>query len=584
MNDFKKLPSSPWRYFIAVSKPYRWWAGGGIIIATLASTVGAGSSYFFKLIVDAIDAGDPPQQVVWLVLLYPTVIFITQGLYRLSGYLTAVWTTRVAKYSYDNLIGYTLRHGHHYFSNRLAGAIANKIRNVVSSTDEIIPEIVWTQLYASVHFSVTIGLLCLVNPWLAVIFVVMALSLIGINLMFGEKKAALSKTNAETLSVLQGQTIDVITNAAAVRQFTRTQAELDRLASLSYSRLKASLVNWLYTEKILLINTTLLFIFGVTLFYYTYSLFLRGLISAGDLVLVLALMSQITGTLLFIGRSINAFARTLGELREGLEELLVPYDIVDQPGAKKLQVEAGQIEFKAVSFAFGPNQVLKDFSLTIKPKERVGVVGVSGAGKSTLVSLLLRQHDLARGQILIDGQDIAAVTQDSLRAAIGVVPQEPLLFHRTIKENILYGKPEADMEQLRAAAQAAEAHDFVSILPQGYDTLVGERGVKLSGGQKQRVAIARTILKDAPILILDEATSALDSESEVVIQKALHTLMQNRTVIAIAHRLSTLREMDRIIVLESGAVVEDGTHEELVVKGALYARLWSHQAGGFLLD
>jgi ABC-type multidrug transport system fused ATPase/permease subunit len=274
--------------------------------------------------------------------------------------------------------------------------------------------------------------------------------------------------------------------------------------------------------------------------------------------------------------------QSYGEMQEGLQEIFVPYQIIDAPQAAVLSVQGGVIEWRNVTFQFGENVVFSDFSLSIPAGQRVGLVGSSGAGKSTFVSLLLRQHDIACGEILIDGQNIAHVTQDSLRGAIAVVPQEPMLFHRTIRENILYGRPLATENDLFAAARRAQVHDFVRALPDGYDTLVGERGIKLSGGQKQRVAIARAMLKDAPILVLDEATSALDSESEVAIQKALHALMVGKTVIAIAHRLSTLREMDRIIVLENGVIVEDGTHDALVRYGGVYAKLWHHQSGGFL--
>lgn len=250
----------------------------------------------------------------------------------------------------------------------------------------------------------------------------------------------------------------------------------------------------------------------------------------------------------------------------------------------RLSQKGGEIKWQDVTFRFGESAVFDRFNLTIAPGQRVGLVGQSGAGKTTFVSLLLRQHELETGSICIDGQDIATVTQDSLRQNIAVVPQEPLLFHRTIRENIAYGKVNATEEEVIEVAKKAQSHDFIMALPEGYDTLVGERGIKLSGGQKQRVAIARAMLKDAPILILDEATSALDSESEVAIQKALHELMVGKTVIAIAHRLSTLREMDRIIVLEKGSIVEDGTHEALTRSGGAYQRLWEHQAGGFLQE
>jgi len=307
-----------------------------------------------------------------------------------------------------------------------------------------------------------------------------------------------------------------------------------------------------------------------------------GAVSSGDMVLVLALMSQIAGMMIFLGQSLQSVARTYGEFQEGLKELIVPYEITNHPSAQPLTPTAGHITFTNLTFAYDQQTIFDNLNLDIKPGERIGLVGPSGAGKSTLVSLLLRQHDLTSGAILIDDQNIAAVTQDSLRSNIALVPQEPMLFHRTIAENIKYGKPDATYDEMVQAADRAQARDFIEALPEQYDTLVGERGVKLSGGQKQRVAIARAMLKEAPILVLDEATSALDSESEVAIQKALESLMENKTVIAVAHRLSTLRKMDRILVIDQGEIVEDGTHDTLSNAGGLYAKLWEYQAGGFL--
>jgi ABC-type multidrug transport system fused ATPase/permease subunit len=309
-----------------------------------------------------------------------------------------------------------------------------------------------------------------------------------------------------------------------------------------------------------------------------------GAMSVGDIVLVIAIIFRIEGQLQSLGSNFNKFAETWGEISESLEEIIEPHEIPDKPGALNLRIASADITFESMTFGFQGQEVFKDLSLTIPSGQRVGLVGRSGAGKSTLIRLLMHHHDVQAGTIKIGGIDIASVTQESVRRAISIVPQEPLLFHRTIRENISYGKPDASEAEIIEAAKQAQAHEFIQRLSQGYESMVGERGVKLSGGERQRIAIARAILKSAPVLLLDEATSALDSESEVEIQKALQSLMEGKTVIAIAHRLSTLRQMDRIIVLDRGQITEEGTHDELVAKGGIYSELWQHQAGGFIQD
>ncbi|MFA7310158.1 MAG: ATP-binding cassette domain-containing protein, partial [Candidatus Paceibacterota bacterium] len=342
--------------------------------------------------------------------------------------------------------------------------------------------------------------------------------------------------------------------------------------------------NWRYGEWVLVLNGVLQAVFGGSMAFAAVYLASTGALSVGDIVLVLTIIFRIEGLLLFLGSHLNGFAETWGEIQESLEEILEPHQIPDKEGAIDLKMDNAAIDIEDLTFTFEAQPVFRDLSLHIPSGQRVGLVGRSGAGKTTLVRLLLHHHDIQRGSIKISGANIANVTQDSLREALAVVPQEPLLFHRSVRENISYGKPDATDEEIIRAAQLAQAHDFILRLPKGYEALVGERGIKLSGGERQRIAIARAILKNSPILLMDEATSALDSESEVQIQAALHALMEGKTVIAIAHRLSTLRQMDRIIVLERGAIVEEGTHEQLVAKGGLYAELWNHQAGGFIKD
>ena len=334
----------------------------------------------------------------------------------------------------------------------------------------------------------------------------------------------------------------------------------------------------------MLMNTIIGLVMTAFFLWATYFLLGQELITAGTVILMFGLLGRLGFTFTHIGNMLNNFIRFYGEAEEGLQDILIDHEVADRPGAKELITTGGNLTWQAVTFAYQEEDIFKRLSVDIKPGERIGLVGPSGAGKSTFVSLLLRQHDIQYGQIMIDGQNIAEVTQDSLRENIALVPQEPMLFHRTIRENILYGKPDATEEEMVLAATRAQAHEFIVTLPDKYDTLVGERGVKLSGGQKQRVAIARAMLKEAPLLVLDEATSALDSESEVAIQQALEELMEGKTVIAVAHRLSTLRKMDRILVFENGRITEDGSHDELAAAGGMYAKLWQHQAGGFLQD
>jgi len=285
---------------------------------------------------------------------------------------------------------------------------------------------------------------------------------------------------------------------------------------------------------------------------------------------------------------VNGIFENVGQVQDGMQTIALPRAVIDQPGAKPLQVTRGEVRFEHVGFHYGKGSgVIEGLDLVVHPGERIGLVGPSGAGKSTLVNLLLRLYDVERGRILVDGQDIAAVTQESLREQIGMVTQDTSLLHRSIRDNLRYGKPDSTEAELMQAVRRARADEFIPQLSdvqgrRGFDALVGERGVKLSGGQRQRIAIARVLLKDAPILILDEATSALDSEVEAAIQESLETLMQGKTVIAIAHRLSTIARMDRLVVLDGGRIVESGTHAELLERGGLYARLWAHQTGGFV--
>ncbi len=592
MSDFDtiyntgRLPTTPRAYFWQVTKPHKWWMFAAIVAVVCGAVLDQGISYLFKLIVDAVGSGQTAR-VFWLGLAFPVLLFFAQIIFRISGLLGMKWSVTVRKEGYDFLFAHILKHSHSYFSNRFAGSIHNKMKNIVEGLDGLIPEILWTYIYSFVAMLVTFGFIFSIDVLASFVFLSLVAVLLLLNTKLAPRKQELSKINAAASSLMHANMIDVLSNVSATRQYTNRFREVFRIKKLTEEYRVANQQSWVMTETMLLVNTFVLLLFSFAMFYILIHKWQLHIVTTGQFVLIASLITQLSGTLLFIGRAFNSTARTIGEMKEGLAELMVPYEIVDITGAKPLVVSGGgTVNWKDVSFSFesNPNAVFSNFNLTIPSGQRVGLVGASGAGKSTFVSLLLRQHELVGGAIEIDGQNIASVTQDSLRANIAVVPQEPILFHRTIRENIAYGLPDASHEAIGIAAKHAYAHDFIMTLPEGYETLVGERGVKLSGGQKQRVAIARAMLKQAPILILDEATSALDSESEVEIQKALHVLMEGKTVVAVAHRLSTLREMDRILVLENGTIIEDGTHDTLKEAGGTYATLWSHQAGGFLKE
>lgn len=577
------IPNKPWGFMWYVSQPYKWWFFVTVLIVVTAAVLNQSTSYLYKLIVDAAEAGKS-SEVIFYALLYPVAILIVQLLFRLSSVTGIRFITPAMKHCSDVLSEYTLQHSDSYYANRFSGSILTKFGNVVGGIGQIVPDFFWNILGSFTSFVVAFGFMLTVNLYVAGIFLVLVLVMVILNYKLSPQKRKLSRAHAASRSKLVGRTADVLTNVAAARQYVGLEQELFQLKELTTGRLEAHQRTWKYSEKTRLVNAIVLFFATSSMFYILVTSWQAGEATTGELVLILTLVSQVAYNLTTIGKIFDSFSQAFGEMEEGLNDIFVDHEIMDIPNAITLTTSKGQITFDRTTFSYDSETVFEDLNLVIEPGQRVGLVGPSGAGKSTLVSLLLRQHNLNQGAILIDGQNIAEVTQDSLRANIALVPQEPMLFHRSIRENIMYGKPDASHEELVQAAERAQARDFIEALPEGYGTLVGERGVKLSGGQKQRVAIARAMLKEAPILVLDEATSALDSESEVAIQKALEELMEGKTVIAVAHRLSTLRKMDRILVIEAGKIVEDGTHETLTEAGGLYARLWNHQAGGFLQE
>ena len=400
----------------------------------------------------------------------------------------------------------------------------------------------------------------------------------------------IGKQQADARSLMTGRITDAYTNITTVKLFSHTQREAAFARSAMQEFMKTGYSQMRLVSAFEIVNHALSM--GLILGMAGTSLWLwsLGQVGAGAVAAATAMALRLQGMSHWIMWEMTSLFESVGTVQDGINTLSRPRAIVDKPDAAVLEVPRGEVRFEQIGFSYGEGpRVIDGLTLTIKPGEKIGLIGRSGAGKSTLVNLLLRFHDLNAGRVLIDGQDIAGVTQDSLRSHIGMVTQDTSLLHRSVRDNITYSRPGATEAQMQTAARRAEADGFIANLTdphgrKGYDAHVGERGVKLSGGQRQRIAIARVMLKDAPILLLDEATSALDSEVELAIQGSLNTLMQGKTVIAIAHRLSTIAAMDRLIVLDQGRIVEEGSHRTLLANGGLYARLWTHQSGGFLTD
>jgi ATP-binding cassette, subfamily B, bacterial len=582
------IPHTPLRFLWYLGTKYKLLGILSFTLVVIAETLNILIFYISAQLVDTFTLTQSLSEQKEVLLFWGGLFLLAYAgnsiFYRLSGYTALAWIINFHKDGYNELYSYLIGHSHTYFSDRFGGALSNKVSNAVDSSAGLMFQILWTFFSEFIGLLVTLIIFFTIDVRIGAVLLVMFVFVLLFNIVAVRQRRGLVVAYAAASSKSRGEGVDAISNISVVRQFAQREAELKRLDAIFAERAQKDKRQSFFGEHIMFANALLATGVTTVVLVLLYILLSEGSITAGTLVLVLGLLGRVGYMFTTVGQALNRFIRDYGSIEEGLAEILRPYDITDVSHAPSLIVSQGEIAWQNVTFEYGQNIIFQDFSLSIPAGQRVGLVGTSGAGKSTFVSLLLRQHDLHSGVIMIDGQNIAEVTQDSLRQAIAIVPQEPALFHRSIHENILYGNPYATEAELIEVAKQAQVYDFVMALPDGFNTLVGERGVKLSGGQKQRVAIARAMLKDAPILVLDEATSALDSESEVAIQQALQILMERKTVIAIAHRLSTLREMDRILVLEAGKIIEDGTHDSLAKAGSTYQRLWDHQSGGFIVE
>jgi len=475
-----------------------------------------------------------------------------------------------------------------FFDDDFAGRIAQKQMQTARAVTDVVVETVNVVAFALASLMGSALLLTSIDWRVALALALWLVAYLGLIRFFLPRVRSRSKARASARAMVTGQVVDTITNIKTVKLFAHAdhedRAALDAMGTFREKALSFGIVaTALRTSLMTLAGTLPVLLVGGTLWLWT-----RGAATPGDVAATGAISIRIAQMTGWVSHTLMAIYASVGEVEDGMHTLTPPHDLRDGDGATDLQVPRGEVQFDRVSFSYGGGAGgVREVSLTVRPGEKLGLVGASGAGKSTLVTLLLRLHDVETGAVRIDGQDVREVTQESLRRQIGMVTQETAMFNRSAHANILYGNPDATRADVVVAAQKAEADDFIRDLSDfagrsAYDAHLGERGVKLSGGQRQRIALARAMLKDAPILVLDEATSALDSEVEAAIQSALEVAMVGKTVIAIAHRLSTIASMDRIVVLDAGRIVEEGTHDALLARGGLYARYWTRQSGGFI--
>ena len=577
----RKVPGTPIPFLWGYIARRRLMFGTLLLIVTGAASCAVGVQYGMKLIVDAMTMDDRSTQEIWRWLaLFIALIAAESALWRLGGWLgcrTIVSTgVDIRLDLFDHLAGHPMQ----FFSDHMAGALGNRVTATAGASGAIFSGLIWKIMPPCIDFVGAVVVAATIDLRMAATLVA---AVAGFITFFGSRGRPLHQAYAEQGARVGGEIVDVVANMWSVKAFAAREREYRRLRDAFEEEAGTQRRSWLYLEKARVLHDLCLLAMAGTMLAWAIQSWRTGASTPGDVVVVSALTFRILHGSRDLALSLVEATQQLGVIREMLNVIARPHLIADAPDAVDFVPGAGAVEVRGVHYAYGDGPpVLSGFDLSIPAGQRIGIVGPSGAGKSTLVALIERLDDVQRGSIAIDGQPIAGVRQESLRRAIAVVPQDIALFHRTVRENIRYGRPEASDAEVERAARLAHCHDFIEALAHGYDTVVGERGTRLSGGQRQRIGIARAFLKDASILILDEATSALDSASEAEIQNALGRLMRGRTVIAVAHRLATVSGFDRIVVLEAGAIREDGAPDVLRDReGGLFATMWQLQAEGF---
>jgi ATP-binding cassette subfamily B protein len=573
-------------FFKTMIQSFKWHIGTLLFIAAYWSFDLSIRPYIVKIILDRLSTTAPSEAISALafpVALYFILAVVVLVIFRFYDIIHLKLMPNLRKKVIAYMMDHMLEHSHSYYQNYFTGGLSNKINDVANGMREIITigiDRFFGNALALIIATLTIAI---VHPILSYILLAWVILFVGVSLMCAKKAHRLSDELSDINSSITGKIVDILTNMPAVRFFNGKRQEKDNLNEWTKESVeKEQTLNWFLFKLWIFQGFSFMAMETASILFLMYGR-KNGFITVGDFGLILTINIHIIEYMWNLSKDFTDFTEHLGKITQGLRLTTSSIEITDAPGAQLLKVNKGEIRFENVLFHYKSDiPLFSNLSVTIPGGQKVGLVGFSGSGKSTFANLILRLYNIHAGRICIDNQDIASVTQESLRENIAMIPQDPILFHRSLLENIRYGKREASDEEVFAAAQKAHVNEFISKLSYGFNSMVGERGVKLSGGQRQRIALARAILKNAPILILDEATSALDSVTEQTIQETLFELMEHKTTLVIAHRLSTLLYMDRILVFDKGSIVEEGSHEELLEKQGLYSKLWEAQVSGFL--